>query len=252
MNDQHAVALATETEGRQMTAPTMAGPDLLIHTAIERGASMETMRELMAMRRELRDEAAREAYFDGLAAFQSACPTIEKRKIVRNRDGSQRYAYAPLENIVAQVRHLLREHGFSYRFETHPMEDGTLRVACIVQHRGGHTERSEVIIPRFQGQGTNAAQDTGSAVTYGRRYSFTDAFGITTADEDNDAAGLAPPEPPDTITPDQALNLRALMEEVGADRAKFLRYYKVDSIGDLPADRYQHAERALMAKRGAA
>lgn len=229
--------------------PTVAGPDRLIQLAIERGANMDTMRELMAMRRELREEAALEAYYDALAAFQSECPTIVKGKVVKNRDGSARYAYAPLENIVAQVRHLLRAHGFSYRFETHQNEDGTLRVGCIVQHRGGHSERSEVVIPRFSGQGTNAAQDTGSAISYGRRYSFTDALGIATADEDNDAAGLAPP---DVVSEEQAATLEALVEEVGADRAKVLAWLRVEHLADLPAKDYKRAVAALERKRGAA
>lgn len=230
------------------TAMTTNGPDRLIQTAIERGADVETMERLLTMRRELKQEAAREAYFDALAAFQADCPSINKTKTVRNRDGSARYSYAPLESVVAEVRGLLRAHGFSYRFETQP-EESTIRVACVVQHRGGHTERSEVVIPKFTGQGTNAAQDAGAGITYGRRYSFLDAFGIVTADEDTDAAGIVDAEP---ITEAQALDLQALMEEVRADRDKFLRYYKIRHIGDLPADRYAHAVRTLESKRGAA
>ena len=52
------------------------------------------------------------------------------------------------------------------------------------------------------------------------------------------------------ITPDQAANLEALIEKVGADRPKFLRWLKVSSLSDLPADKYHGAVKALESKRG--
>ncbi len=80
--------------------------EALLTKAVSAGASVDTLERLLVMRRELRAEAARDAFFVALKAFQAACPAIHKTKKVLNRDGSVRYAYAPLEDIVAAVAKL--------------------------------------------------------------------------------------------------------------------------------------------------
>ena len=159
-------------------------PERLIALAIEKGVSVETMEKLLAMRRELKQEAAKEAYFKALGAFQAECPVIEKTKAVKNKGGSVVYRYAPLESIVEQVRAILTKHGFSYNTDTSQSEQ-ELTVMCVSHHVAGHSETTKIAVPIGSDYMT-AQQMVGSARTFAMRYAFCNAFGILTGDEDTD------------------------------------------------------------------
>ena len=180
----------------------------LIARAIEKGVPIETMERLLAMRRELKAEAAREAFFLALAAFQSECPVIHKDEAVAGRDGKVRYHYAPLEAIVSQVKTILFRHGFSYTLDTEQPE-GRLIGICRAHHIGGHTEETRMEVPVGSDYMT-AQQMVGAARTYATRYAFCNAFGILTGDEDNDAqaengAPHSEDAPPPADEPRQAI-----------------------------------------------
>lgn len=157
----------------------------LIREAIQQG-SMDTVERLVAVRQQLKEEAAREAYFRALSAFQSECPEIPKSKKVHDKHGNYRYSFAPLDVIVAKVKQVLQKHGFSYVIRTRQGEDHVTAV-CQVNHVAGHTEETEFTVPIDPEAYMNAQQKPASALTYAKRYAFVNAFGIMTTDEDDDA-----------------------------------------------------------------
>ncbi|MDD5110852.1 MAG: ERF family protein [Patescibacteria group bacterium] len=169
---------------RQQTSP-----EVLIAQAIEKGTPVETMERLLAMRRELRAEQAKEAYDRAMSAFQTECPTIEKTKKVLNKDKSVRYSYAPIDKIVEQVRPLLQKHGFSYTIDA-PVEHGFVTAICKVTHELGHSVTSSFKIPIDKDSYMTAPQKFASALTFGKRYAFCNAFGILTGDEDDDTEAM--------------------------------------------------------------
>ncbi len=61
-------------------------PEMLIQQAIDQKVPIETMEKLMAMRRELREESARDSYHRDLAAFQAECPVVGKIKDVKEKE----------------------------------------------------------------------------------------------------------------------------------------------------------------------
>lgn len=160
-------------------------PQALIQAAIERNLDIDKMERLLAMRRELKNEAARDEYFKALASFQKECPIITKKKkvFVKNK---LRYKYAPLEDIILEVRDFLEKHGFSYSIKTKQDKDSVTAI-CLSHHKFGHTEESEFRIPIITDAYMNVAQKVASALTYAKRYAFCDAFGIMTGAEDDDA-----------------------------------------------------------------
>ena len=195
----------------------------LIAQAIEHGISVEGLERLLAMRERLKAEAAREAFFVALAAFQAECPVIPKRKVARieSAKGTYSYRYAPLGDIVGQVAALLGRHGLSYVLKARFEGDPVAQVAeCVVHHVGGHHESSEFRAPVDSGARMNPKQQHASALTYAKRYALCNALGILTADEDSDGDG-GPPGGPFSATrqdaapppPDGALaEIRALNE----------------------------------------
>ncbi len=164
-------------------------PGMLIAKAIEKGLPVETMEKLLAMRRELRAEAARDDFFIALARFQKLCPVIIKTQCVYDTSGKLRYKYAPLDSIAAQVKDYLEACGFSYQIKTKQTE--TLFTAiCESHHISGHSESTDFTVPIDPKAYMNAAQKVATAQTYAKRYAFNNAFGIMTGEEDIDGNGL--------------------------------------------------------------
>lgn len=166
--------------------PVSQSPESLISQAINKGVSVETMERLLVMRRELKEEKAKELYNESMAAFQADCPTIVKTKEVKTRAGIVAYRYAPIESIVEQVKPYLQKHGFSYSSNMELLESG-VKVKIRVTHEAGHSETNEMSVPL--GNKTDimsASQVVAAAQTFAKRYAFCNAFGILTGDEDND------------------------------------------------------------------
>lgn len=184
-------------EKKTEIAPQNQSAESLISQAINKGVSVDTMERLMKMRREMKEEYAKEQFDKSLADFQSECPVIKKTKNVLNKDKvSTRYKYAPLDAIVNQVRPLLQRHGFSYSINA-KVENSTVMAIMKVTHRAGHSETSEFQIPIDPDAFMNQQQKFASALTFAKRYAFCNAFGILTGDDDDDGvhAGMVDEKP---------------------------------------------------------
>ena len=92
---------------------------------------------------------------------------------------------------------------------------------------------------------------TNKAMSAAYKYAAMQAFCIPTeGDNDADATTHAvQPRHGPSITQDQADTLEALIQDVGADRGRFLDYFKVNALGLIPATDYDRAVDALEAKR---
>ncbi len=163
-------------------------PQALIKHAIDKNLDIEKMERILAMRKELKDEFARDEYFRNLALFQKEIPIIKKKKIVYEKGGSTkvRYKYAPIEEIIEQVKNVLEKFGFSYTFKT-KQNNGDFTTICQSYHELGHKEETEFTIPIGKSGFMSAPQEVASASTFAKRYAFCNAFGIVTESEDNDA-----------------------------------------------------------------
>ena len=177
-----------------------ASAEVLISQAIEKNVPVETMERLLAMRTQLKAEAAKEAYNTAMSAFQSECPTIVKSSSVKGKDGKDRYKFAPLDAILKTVKPLLKTHGFSYSVDT-IVEENWVTVMCKTTHSDGHSEVSQFKVPVDKDGYMSQPQKFASALTFAKRYAFCNAFGILTGEEDDDALATAempvkPPAPP--------------------------------------------------------
>lgn len=178
-----------------------SSPIALIERAVANNVSVETIEKLMDLRDRWKREQSKEAFDRAMADFQSECPIIEKVKPGgETRNGTVAYKYAPLEVIVAQVKDLLRKHGFSYSFNTLTDDQaGTVTAICTAKHSDGHSEESSMQVPLgTKTQIMSSTQQTAAAITYAKRYAFCNAFGILTGDEDNDGQVVSAQPTPTT------------------------------------------------------
>lgn len=171
-------AVAVRTEEKQV--------DTFITEAISKNLPVETMQKLFELRKEVKAEAAKEAFVAAMAKFQASCPVIKKEKIVNGKDGKVRYKYAPLDQIVAQVKKPLGENDLFYSFDEKKDKDFATAI-CTITHKFGHFETSSFEIPIGKEEYMNDAQKYGARMTFAKRYAFCNALGILTSDEDTDA-----------------------------------------------------------------
>jgi len=217
-------------------------PEMLIAKAIDGKLSIETLERLLAMRTQLKDEQAKEAYFRDLASFQGECPVIKKTRPVMNKDKKTvRYKYASLDDIVGQVGTLLQKYCFSYTIQTKFEKDPPILISdCILHHELGHSESSEFEIPVDANGYMNEPQQYATASAYGKKYAFVNVTGILTGDEDNDAQDYEQPEPPEKksepVKPkEKSVGYKKIEEQIYKDLKNPLFTGKI-ILDDNPAD----------------
>lgn len=160
--------------------------DTFISQAIAGNLPVETMEKLFVLKEKYEAGRAKEAFTKAMASFQKACPIIEKKNPVKNKNGNVVYHFADLGTIVAQVKTPLAENNLSYEFITED-KDKFLNVTCIVTHALGHSKQSSFQIPIGTEAYMTDAQKYGARLTFAKRYAFCNALGILTADEDVDS-----------------------------------------------------------------
>jgi len=177
---------ALEKQNGQLTAPT---PGHLIEMAINKDLDIEKLAKLMEMQKEYQAAQARKAFFEAFTEFQTKSPELRKSKEVSfttSNGGTTKYSYAPLADIVRQIKETCRDCGLSYRWEIKDSKE-VIEVTCIITHSDGHSERTTMSASPDASGSKNPIQARGSAIEYMKRYTLIGALGLSTADSDIDA-----------------------------------------------------------------
>lgn len=227
--------------------PAQLNPIQLVQVAVERGVDADQLKMLMDLQREWKADRAREAFIAAITAFRAEPLKVGKGKHVKyvsKRTGDvTEYDHATLAQVVDAVVLALSKHGLAHRWET-KQEGQLISVACVLTHMQGHSERVSLSAPADDSGGKNSIQAVGSTVTYLQRYTLMAITGLAAKDMDDDGGADV-----ETITDKQAAELQSLIEEVGANKAAFLKTCKVERIEDLPASKFRGAVERLEAKR---
>lgn len=234
-----------------INSPDVVESTTAIVSVIERAAinpdiDVEKMERLFALQERMLTRNAEVAFNAAMRAAQEEMP-----KVLRNKRNDQTSSnYADLEKVNEIIVPVYTKHGFSLSFGTGDTQTlGHIRITCLVSHVDGHSRPYFCDMPLdlagIKGnQNKTATHAHGSTMSYGRRYLTLLIFNVTLTNEDRDGN-----QPGDTINEDQIANLQALIEEVKADKAKFLKFLRVGDLADLAANRYSAAVKALEAKR---
>lgn len=181
------MAKKTQIQKVETKAPAF-NIETLINQAVSTNASVESLERLLALRKQLKDEWAKEQYIMALVAFKAQCPRIEKTRPVYEKDRKTiRYKFAPLEDIDEQIKKPLADNGLNYNFN--PVnKDNMIGVSCTITHINGHSTTSDpFFLPVGSEQFMSEVQKFGARMTFAKRYVLLMALGINTADEDIDA-----------------------------------------------------------------
>jgi hypothetical protein len=206
------------------------------------------LHQLISAKERLMQNEARAAFVRGLARLQTKLPIITERGEIKAR-GGQTYTYALWEDINEIIKPILSRHGFALSFRTGRQGD-QIEVTGMLSHRGGHVETTSLLLPMDASGSKNPVQAVGSSTSYGKRYTAQALLNLTSRGEDDDGVGAGSSSR--AISGDQLKDLEELIQEVGADRERLLRYLGVEALSAIPADRMSQAVAALNAKRRAA
>lgn len=186
--------------------PVMAEQHMrLIEMAVEKDFDIAKLEKLMDLQERFEANQARKSFFLALSLFQSELPEIEKTGKVgfENKDGSfTGYKHATLADIGRAIDPILSKHGLSYRFRQEPKidpKDQTITLTCILMHRDGHSELTQMSAYADTSGKKNPIQAIASTRTYMQRYTVTDILGLTFVEHDDDGQGGG--EPQETAQP---------------------------------------------------
>ncbi len=217
---------------------------------IERAArdpsvDIDKFERLVAMQERAQAARARQDYAAAIAAARGEMPPVIKTREVdfQSQKGRTHYRHEDLAGIAKVVDPVLHRHGLSYRYRSE-QTGHRLRIICIISHASGHSEETTLEADNDASGNKNSIQAIGSAATYLQRYTLKLALGLSAAHDDDARSAAAPA----VITFDQHLQLRDLVESVEADLAKFLAYFEIATLADLPANQFQRAVAALNKK----
>lgn len=222
-----------KTEERQQNAVSTTSPAKLLEIAVNANADIDKLEKLMNLQNIWEMKQAKREFYQALSSFQSQAPSIKKRKTGHN------YKYAPLGDIIEQVKTFLHKAGLSYRFEQD--HSNGIQVTCCINHVGGHSELTTMSANVDTSGSKNGIQGIGSTVSYLQRYTLTSALGIVTADEDID--GRLPEKQMEVITALQAKELEKAIAKAGSTVDEFCAHpaVNVDELKDFPKHRYVDA-----------
>lgn len=207
---------------------------------------VDKLERLMAMYERLEAKKAETAFNEAMSAVQKSTGRIAAD--ANNPQTRSKYAsYAALDRV---LRPLYTQEGLSISFDTAdaPLE-GYIRILAYVSHKGGHTRTYHVDMSA-DGKGAKGGDvmtkthAAGAGMSYGMRYLLKLIFNVAVGEDDDDGNGDER-----AVSAEQVANLHALMEEVQADMPKFLKYWKIVKLDELPADKYQQAIKMLESKR---
>ena len=120
-------------------------------------------------------------------------------KIATKTGSSYGYTYASLTSVWNAVRKPLSDNGLAI-IQRIDDESGVMFLHTILSHESGEYITSRLAI----GQVGKPAQETGSAITYARRYALSALVGVVTdEDDDGEAATKAQRERPQPVKPTQ-------------------------------------------------
>lgn len=158
--------------------------------------NLDKMEKIMQMVERHEDKVAFKAYNRDMALMQGKIPSIDFNKVIKGNDGKVRSRYADYESIMKVVQPILSKFGFSVSFNP-KAENNQLNVDCMISHKDGHIEKSNLSLPFDTSGSKNAVQSIGSSISYAKRYALCLKLNIATGGEDND--GNIVEEPPRSL-----------------------------------------------------
>jgi len=187
MNADTAELTLIEAEpARELTTPPAdRSPMGQMVTAMQKGASLADVREMMTIQREWEAGEARKAYNVAFSKFKAEAVHIVKNRQVT--DGPLKgKSYAELHSVVDALTPALSRHELSASWKLTKDDKDWMEVTCYLRHSQGHEESASMGGPPDTGGAKNQIQARASTKSYLERYTLKAICGVAEGGEDND------------------------------------------------------------------
>lgn len=154
--------------------------NILLKMAIDKNLDVDKLEKLIALKEREEAKAAKKEFDFHFFEMQKEFEPIDRTK------DNYSSKYAPLEMMTQKYGNIISKHGFSYRWREESTEIGK-KVTIIISGWGHTDEKTSFEVPQIEANSMqNIIQVAGVMSTYGKRYTFKSAFGISEKDEDTD------------------------------------------------------------------
>jgi hypothetical protein len=239
------------TAASQRAIVTTPTPADLLAMAMTQGANLDQLERLMAMNERWEANQAKKAFDLAMSGFKAETVEILKRKRVhfQTAKGSTSYNHAELSDVTDAAIPAMAKHGLSNSWDIDQTEGGWIAVTCVITHSQGHSKTVTLRSQKEDSGTKNPIQSVASAITYLQRYTLLSALGLATKGMDDDGCGASKQDP--VITEAQEIQLSEMLEATDSDKAKFLAFFNVNGLSELPAKQFGKALSMLKQKEAA-
>lgn len=202
--------------------------DIIAKAAADVNVDVAKLEKLLDMQERIMTKQAEIDFNNDMLALKAELPAIVKTKTNAQTNSN----YADLESIKDVVDPLLTKYGFFDRYEDDFPSATRVGTTCILTHRGGHKERNRVEFD-LDDKGIKGITNktsihaTASSMTYGQRLALCRALSIKVATDTDGNLNNS------VITQEQLAQINKLCDKVGADKAKFCKVMKINSLAEM-------------------
>jgi hypothetical protein len=229
----------------------------MLETLVEKGVTADNVAALDSLAKlheRMQDKQAERDFNAAFAKFQSEMPPVDATTAVPNNDGSVRYRFAPFEDLMAKIKPVLIDNGFSISFSSRSEAD-RIAAICTLRHVSGHSQTNEFSVRIGSGPPkATITQADGAAKTYAKRGALCDALNIV-VEHDDDARMIGK-----SIGKAMGEELWMRVKELGAkvDEQAFLKFAgvacsnpaKPEDYAEIGEDRFDALDAMLKRKEG--
>lgn len=244
-----AVAIHQPRPPRAPAAPKITNAMQMLsfigQASMNKDVEPSKMRELLAIRKELKEEESADAYNAALLKLMKEIATIRITKkgliqIFSKNDPEHKHApiqstkYSKYEDLNRIIRPILHKHGFVLQHRNASAPDGKPITITTLRHAGGHMVESEFMGEIDASGSKNNVQGRGSTLSYGKRYNAVSLLDIITEEDDDGTMGAQA-----VVTLAQVDQITKACEFVGLDVERLRKHLAVAKLADLPASRFE-------------
>lgn len=211
---------------------------LIEKVALDPNVDVEKMTKILDMQERILNKQAELEFNQAMAKAMAEIPSFEKGKKVEKFKGGtgNQFTYASFESINKKVKPIIAKHGLFINFLTDFQSDNHVMITAKITHKSGHSQETSMRFPFDPSGSKNTIQATGSAISYGKRYTMNALLNITTHDEDDDGFSTSK-----TIGEKEIIRLNDGLDKSGVKLAVICEYMDVERLSDIKVDKFNNA-----------
>jgi len=162
---------------------------MVLYEAVQRGMDAAALEKLVGLQERLDAKEAEKTFNVAFSKFQGKIKLVVGTKDgSKTRDGVVAFKYAPLEQIMEEIRAPLAEFGLSVSFDS-KLTEKVRKTICTITHVDGHSRTSAFESVRSDGTPLMSnLQKESSTDSHLKRYALKNALNIVTEGEDDENA----------------------------------------------------------------